>query len=109
MRITYVLSPACLDMYIVPFCLGHISYLYLCVTATLLNCCGLHPCGVHTDSIAAAVLLLQALSSYVEFTLDNGHQQNPLLTNEGILPVQPGSCHAQVEVGSVAQALGLLY
>lgn len=35
------------------FVLSHTAYLYLCMMATLLNCCS-HMCAVHTDSIAAA-------------------------------------------------------
>ncbi len=38
---------------------------------TSLNRCGLHACGVHTDCVAAAVLLLPALSVYTEFCNGN--------------------------------------
>lgn len=56
------------------FLLSHIAYLHLCVTATSLSSCDSHPRGVHTDSIAAATLLLPASSFYIDFAFDNGHQ-----------------------------------
>lgn len=51
------------------------TYTGVCVTATPLNCCDSHVCGVHTHSIAAAAAAASASRIfYTEFAFDNDHQ-----------------------------------
>lgn len=58
------------------------------MTVTLLSCCGSRTCGVHTDSIAAAVLILPALCFYIEFAFHKYNTMKALLTSEWILSTE---------------------